>query len=127
MSIIHTIARSSTLDNGAAISSSEDVPSDFGMTLDFTVAPGVTNEAHAFVVDRTKLQSWYVLAGQAVVILANSTSTPTNTWNMVAGVAFVWSIAGYFANPLAANLVTLYITNSGTSAARIRIRVGVNT
>lgn len=127
MSVIHEIKATSKLDDGTVLSGTESISADGSTTLDVTVAGSTTNEAHAFSLDKTKLQSWYLVSSQNVTIKTNSTGSPGNTWNLIANVPFVWSAsAAYFSNPVSANITTLYITNSGTTSARVRLRAGVN-
>lgn len=127
MSVIHQIKATSKLDDGTVLSGTEDISSDGSVTLDVTVPASTTNQAAALAITTSKLRSFFLISSQAVTIKTNSTSSPSNTWTMVANVPFVWSAdAAYFTNPVSANITTLYITNSGTTSARVRLRAGVN-
>lgn len=127
MSVIHELKATSKLDDGTVLSGTESVPADGSVTLDVTVAGSTTNESHALAITTAKLRSFFLISSQNVTIKTNSTGSPNNTWNLIAGVPFVWSAdAAYFTNPVSANITTIYITNSGTTSARVRLRAGVN-
>ncbi len=128
MAKIHTLKRTSQIDNNSVLASTQDVQSDLSVELDVSIPASTTNQAVAISINPAKLRSLYMLATQqGLTLKANSTGSPTNTYALVAGVAFVWDYdSGYFANPVASTITTLYVTNAGTTAARLRIRAGVN-
>jgi len=128
MAKIHTFKRTSQVDGNSVLASTEDVQSDLAVELDISIPASTTNQAVAISINPAKLRSLYMLATQqGLTLKANSTGSPTNTYTLIAGVAFEWSAdAAYFANPVASTITTLYVTNAGASAARLRIRAGVN-
>lgn len=128
MAKIHTFKRTSQIDGNSVLSSTEDVQSDLSVELDVTIPASTTNQAVAIAINPAKLRSLYMLATQqGLTVKANSTGSPTNTYTLVAGVAFEWSAdAAYFSNPVASTISTIYVTNAGSTSARLRIRAGVN-
>lgn len=129
MAQMHTFKRTSQLDNGSVVASQEDVSADGSVSLDVTVPAGTTNGLYAIgSINPAKLRSLMMLATQqGLTVKANSSGSPTNTYSLVAGVMLEWSAdAAYFANPVASTITSIYVTNAGSSAARLRIRAGVN-
>ena len=128
MAKIHTFKRTSQIDGNSVLASTEDVQSDLAVELDIQIPASTTNQAVAISINPLKLRSLFMLATQqGLTIKANSTGSPTNTYALVAGVAFVWSAdSAYFANPVSSTITTIYVTNAGSTAARLRIRAGVN-
>jgi hypothetical protein len=122
MSITYSITEGVRSDIGAGpISSSYSEVGTNEQTLDVTLPANTVNFAYTISLNAATLQVLCMIADQNMTILMNSTSAPSNTFNLKANIPFLWSVSpGYFPNPLTASVTGLYITSA--QAGRLRAR-----
>jgi hypothetical protein len=59
----------------------------------------------------------------AMAVTTTTTGVVSDTvFSLIAGVPLVWDSAGYLAQPLAADVVTLYVTNTSGAVANFKLR-----
>ncbi len=74
-------------------------------------------------IDVSALKSLHMLSDQDVIVETNNAGTPIDTISLKAGIPLIWdSVTGYFANPLTADVVDLFITNASGAAATVTVR-----
>jgi hypothetical protein len=62
--------------------------------------------------------------GANLTVKTNSSSSPANTFNLIAGNPLLWDgNAAYFSDPITTGVTALYVTNSSGSAATLQINV----
>jgi hypothetical protein len=120
MSAIHKITH--TWEKGAEkISSTESYNVDGEASFDIDV-PGVTTDKQvACNIDVSQLKSLFILSTKDVSFQTNSAGSPTNTIELKANVAYVWTFDSGITNPLTADVTAVYLTNPGASAARVQL------
>jgi hypothetical protein len=122
MSMTYSITEGVRSDIGAGpISSSYSEVGTNEQTIDVTLPAGTVNFAYSLAITAATLQVLCMIADQNMTVLTNSSSAPSNTFNLKANIPYLWSVSpGYFPNPLTANVSSLYITSS--TAGRLRAR-----
>lgn len=112
MSIQHTQNLGIRTDGGNALSGSITEIGATELKINNQFATG-TNVSHAIAFTAANLQSFEMLSNQDMTIKTNSSGAPDNTFNLKAGMPFMWSkSAGYFSNPFTANVTVFYVTNA---------------
>lgn len=72
---------------------------------------GSTNVVFTLALTVANLTDVFLVATQNCTIKTNSTGSPSNTINLVAGIPFVWEVsAGYYACPFTVNVTTAFLT-----------------
>ena len=115
MSFTHTFTKSLTA-GGVTVAKSFDVTDGSNPRLSETLAGGTTNGQLAFAFDTAKLKSIWILANKDMSIFTNAPSTgaPGKTIALKANLPYEWNLDdGYFANPFAVSVTTLYYTTGG--------------
>jgi hypothetical protein len=64
------------------------------------------------------------LCDQPVTLKTNSSSSPINTFVLVAGVPFYWTVTSGVTNPITTTVTSIYVVNSNSSIANLDILVG---
>jgi len=67
-------------------------------------------------------QMWSAPDG-ALTVKINTTTTPPTTLTLAAGQTLTWGHDYTAANPVPEDVTALYVTNSGSAAARFKVRV----
>ena len=80
--------------------------------------PASTSNYHApRSVDVSQLISFLIYSSQNVTVKTNSSSSPAQTFTLVAGIGLTWNNANGQSNPLTTDITDLYVTNLGSVAA----------
>ena len=117
-SITHKV--SSDADLPISATGDETGSNQYSVDVSFPAASVNTPIAATFTA--SGVQSVFMLADNNLTLLTNSTGSPSNTFNLVAGRPLVWAVSdGYFANPFSANVTGFYV--SCTPSARLRIKL----
>lgn len=121
MSISHRRTSGVQSDNSTNVSGSWSEVGNTEVSVDQTIAASQTNKQVTCVFATATLQSLFMLAEKGATVKTNSTSSPGNTFVLKAGIPFEWSVsAGYYSNPVAADVTTIYVTT--TAATRLQIK-----
>jgi hypothetical protein len=127
MSVTHTTTTSWKNGNGTPLSTSVSVTADGESNFDSVVNTGVTDQLVSKTVDRTKVQSIYILSDTDVTLKTNSTGSPTDTIALVARVPVDWTINDTLAKcPITASVTAFYLTNAAGRQANINLRILAN-
>lgn len=92
-------------------------PTDI-ITIERTVAAGLTNQTFTCPIDVSQLQTLFIYTDRTATIYTNATSggAPAHTLNFVANKPLAWVNGAPNANPFATtDVTTLYITNGDTA------------
>jgi hypothetical protein len=127
----YTITLTTSLSlNGAPFDAANvaTVPADTEVGISEEIAGSTTNANYPIVAATAKQQVVYLKSDAALTIKVNSTSAPTATITLTAGVPAFWTVAQPTSqNPLGTTDVTnLYVTNAGTAAAKLTVLIGLN-
>jgi hypothetical protein len=91
-------------------------------TCDITFPAGSTNVALPGAFTNTALQTCFMLADSNLTLKTNSSGSPANTFNLVAGRPLVWAVSdGYFSNPFTSSVTSFFVTCTTSSRLRIKI------
>ena len=122
MSISHKHTVSLSSDHSSGLSGSDSEVGNTEIVQDVSYGASLTNQSLAISFNYANLQSVMMVSDRGLVIKTNSTSSPGNTFTLVAGTPLVWGVSpGYFANPFTANVTVFYITT--TVASRLQIKI----
>ncbi len=105
--------------DGISLSGSVNAAGDTVISIDAVIALNQTNSpvGCAFLV--ADVVALYIVSDVNVTLKVNSTSSPTPTIALKAGVPLVWiAAAPYQANPFAVDVTEFFVTN--TAAARFQ-------
>jgi len=107
---------------GTTINSNVSLQADGENNRDIALTAGQTNLLVAFNAVRSNTLLMYILSNVNAVIKTNSSSAPGDTITLTAGVPWLFYQGGP-ACPLAADITSLYVTNSNsTTAGTVNIR-----
>ena len=79
-------------------------------TGDQTFAVGSSNVAFTMAFTAANLQAFWMVANQNCTIKTNSTGSPANTINLIAGIPYFWGVSSGIANPFGTNITIAYMT-----------------
>jgi hypothetical protein len=86
------------------------------------LAAGSTNVLVAIAWTVANTQALFLLSSSNMTIKTNSSSSPGNTINLVAGVPLIWDAsAGYFGNPFTTNVTAFYCSCASASFLQAQI------
>jgi len=123
MTITHTTRLSWTGEGGLAVTGALAKAANAEQNRVLAV-PGESTDAE-FDLDFAfaDLKSIYLQSTQDVTIETNDGAAPDDTITLKAGVPFWWADGNGAGNPFTADVSTIFITNAGTTAAQVDIRV----
>ena len=127
MAVTRAISSSTQYSNGATITSSYTLTGVEENNLSALVPASATTQ-YEFAFTYTNLLAFSAIAQAAGLTLKwNSSGSPVSPMLLAAGVAASWDSQEYlinntiWQNPFSANVTTLYVTNSSTSAVQLDI------
>lgn len=90
--------------------------------IDIDIPANQTNLHKIFALPVSALKLLYIVCDQNVTIKTNSSGSPADTINLLAGVPLVWQYGVYHANPFASNtdVTSVYLTNVAAGTLSIR-------
>lgn len=87
------------------------------ITINTSVPASTSNQLLTLSFAYATLQAIFLLSNQNLTIKTNSSGSPAQTINLLAGIPYEWSLsAGYFTNPIIANVTAFYLTTPGAAA-----------
>jgi hypothetical protein len=86
--------------------------------VEAVITAGAVNTALAVTVPYASMQIVGLAGDQALTVKVNSTTTPTETFTLSATSGVIWTVDTPTTNPFAHDIVTLYVSNPGTTDAR---------
>jgi len=120
----HSIGVLYKSDEGSVSSTTHTYTDDTEAGVDAVVAAGQTNKEWDIALTVANIRSMVLFCDQNVTLKTNSTSSPQDTINLVAGkeVVFTSDGAAGGAVPFAGNVTKFYITNGGLKDANFKFR-----
>lgn len=82
-----------------------------------------TNLQLTCAIDVSAVKSLLILSDQDITIKTNSSSEPTNTLALKAGVAYEWTTDSYDTLKLTGDVTAIFVTHAGETAANLTIDV----
>ena len=120
--ITDTIQAGISGTDGTRISGSSQEVGNTSILIDTTLPAASSNVSVSIAWTVANTQALFLLASQNCTILTNSTGSPANTINLVAGIPLIWrASAGYYANPFTTNVTVFYV--SCTPATRLQCAI----
>ncbi len=115
----HTWTSTVRSDVGVGITDSTVYQADAEGNLTDVALAGATKQIN-LTVDVSQVKSFFVEADQDVTLKTNSSSSPSQTFTLVAKKALSWNLDRHDANPLTVDITALYFVNAGTVDANIK-------
>lgn len=117
--MLHTVVQSLTGLNGQ-ISASKQYSGGAAIELDESIPASSTNAPLSLAVDISQVKSLLLLSDQQVTFKTNSSSSPTDTLVLKAGVPYIWNTDSYDTCKITADITTAFVTNATANAARVQ-------
>jgi len=119
----HTLGITSHSDAGTIASTTDTYTGDSENDLEEVVAGSATNVEYDLVLTVANIVSMIIYSDHDLVIKTNSTAAPGNTVTLTAKKQVVWNTDSVMAKPFTVNTTKLFVSNAGTPAASLKIRV----
>lgn len=111
----------SVFSSGVSVQSSREYAGGQQVAINETIISGATNQLVSLALDVSQIQSLILLSSRNVTLKTNSSTTPTNTLNLVANVPYIWNSDSYDTSKLTADVTSLFVTNSSGADAVLKI------
>jgi hypothetical protein len=105
--------------NGGSISAVRNFSGDAQIALDTVIAPAASNQLFTLAIDVSQVKMLVMLAENAMTIRTNSSGSPANTVNLLAGVPYEFGQGGYETLILTTDVTAIFVTS--TLGGRLRI------
>jgi len=105
--------------NSMSIAATRAFSGDTQVALDTQIAAATTNQLFTIAIDVSQVKMLVMLADVAMTIKTNSSGSPANTVNLLAGVPYEYGEGGYTTLVLTTDVTAIYVTS--TLAGRLRI------
>lgn len=102
------------VDGDTSFSTSTTTTVTTVVTMEETVGPSVTDQAHVVGIDISELDVFYMVADGALTVQTNDGTTPADTFTLVANQPVIFLNGG--TNPFSADVTALYLTNASSTA-----------
>lgn len=119
----HTTGITYKSDAGTITSTTETFTGDVESDYDGVIAPSTTNAEIDISVIKNNIKSMVLFSNVAVTLKVNSSSVPDDTIVLPAGGQVVWNTNHPEACPFTVDVTKIFVTNGGTAAATLKIRV----
>lgn len=120
--ITDTINSSVSGTDGARLSGSDVEAGNTQITIDQTIPASSTNLLVSCAWTVANTESIFIVASQNCTIKTNSSGSPANTINLVAGIPLIWGAsAGYYTNLFTTNVTSWYLTTSAATRLQAAI------
>lgn len=102
---------SADVNGGNRISATAAEVGTTDIYLNTSFGASTTNQLVAAAFTVANIQGVFLVANQNLTIKTNSSGSPAQTINLIAGLPLYWEAsAGYFSNPFTTNVTAFYIT-----------------
>lgn len=94
------------------------------ITIEKTIAAGLTNQTVTCNIDQTKLQTLFLYTDTTATLYTNATSggSPAHTFTFAANSPLAWTRTQPNANPFSTTAVTTFYITNGDTAATLTVR-----
>jgi hypothetical protein len=123
MSFTHTLTQGYATNVGTVATATLSFTGDAEDDLDVAVPASTTNQTYAMTINKTAVQSMLIYCDQSATIKTNSATSPQDTISLSAGVPVIWNTSSGATEPISGNVTSLYVTNSNSVTANLKIRV----
>lgn len=112
-----------TLNRGSSPNprQTETITADAEEVRELTIPAATTNQQVIIAFTTGALKSIMIKADGACTVKTNSTSVPDDTFSLDADTAVLWNNAMSAANPITANVTTIYITTPAGDPVEVDI------
>jgi hypothetical protein len=108
--------------NGLAIAGGQrQFSGDSQLLINDTIAIGATNLLILAAIDISQVQALAFYSSVDLTVKTNSSGSPTNTINLLAGKPYIWESGGYETCKITADVSSLYVTNASGVAAIFQV------
>lgn len=97
--------------NSGAFSSVRNITGDLQTEMSQVIAAGATNVNILLAIDITKVKLLLIKSSVNMTFKTNSSGSPANTINLLAGIPYVWAAGGYETLVLTTNVSSIFVTN----------------
>lgn len=119
----HSITTGYKSDEGTVTSVIQSFTGDAEEGVEDSLAIGTTNKEYDLVVTKAKIVCMCIYASKACTFKTNSSSTPQDTITIAAGQQVVWRNTDTAACPFSADITKIFVTNTDTAIANVKVRV----
>jgi hypothetical protein len=119
----HTLGATYRTDAGTISSTTSTFTGDAEIDLDSVVPLSTTNKEFDIQFTKTDVVSMIMFSDKAVTLKTNSSGSPSDTISLAANMPLVWHTDSPTAIPIVGNVTKIFVTNSGSTNAAIKIRV----
>ena len=103
------------------VEASNALAGSFLQELEESVATGNDDVEFFMALDVSEIIGIMILSDQNVTFETNDGAAPNETINLLAGVPYVWHENSYFANLLATDWVSVFISNQSGETATVQV------
>jgi hypothetical protein len=100
---------------------------DANNVIDDSIAGNTTNRQILFAIDVSELQAIVIFSDSNITVKTNSSSSPTDTISILAGIPYIWVKDEYETCKITADVTALFVTNANASAASFKMITLYNT
>lgn len=125
MSFTHSASQNITTPAGT-LTGTISVTADGEININTTLTSSQANKLLAAAFGTANVKSIAIYSDKALIVETNNSSTPDDTFTMVANEPFTWNSSMLHANPFSENVTALYLTNGAASLATVQIRILVD-
>lgn len=117
MAFTHTVGRTYRDSSGTTISYTETPSADAELNISTQIAASTTNQLIAWAATIANLKSLSLSCDIACTVKTNSSGSPQDTINLLAGQNLIWTFAtdGDSHLPFSGNITALYVTNPSST------------
>lgn len=104
--------------NGLSISGSRrQHTGDSQLIINESIAIGATNLLVLSAIDISQVKALALYSSVDLTVKTNSSGSPTDTINLLAGIPYIWETGAYDTCKITADVSSLYITNGSGAVA----------
>jgi hypothetical protein len=104
-----------------SISSSRAFEGDNQLAISQVIPSGSTNLEILAAIDVSQLKMLILKSDVACTVKTNSSGSPTDTINLVAGVPLVWCTGDYYTNKITADVAKFFVTVPGVADCNFQV------
>lgn len=117
MSVTVTQGGSANLNGTGTLQGTVEDVGATALTINTSVPASTANQLLTLSFSHTTLQAIFLLSNQNLTVKTNSSGSPAQIINLLAGIPYQWSLsAGYFSNPITTAVTAFYLTTPGPAA-----------
>lgn len=107
--------------NAMSVSAVRTAEGDNQLAISQVIPAATTNLLILAAIDVSQVKMIVMQADVACTIKTNSSGSPANTINLVAGVPYIWAVGDYNSLLLTTDVSALYVTVAGAAECNLQI------